>query len=282
MKQVAIAASLLAVLTLGTVAQAGPIVSGSNQIIVEETFANGTGGETGLAGAWTLGGDGSWTPTGLTYQGIGVGGAFTGGSDRTKVASNDLSASAIAATQETADGKEIWISMQYAELEMVESASGSITLFAQDQGPDNQTRTSLLLDYGTSITLRERMYPLEGGRDDNTIFNNIGTIVQDGPANLLVLKMVLSSSEADTVQLWVNPDIVGGVVDLASGDSTSEMTLGHDFQNLIGLQIRPQDDRNSAYPIAWDEIRIEAIPEPMTMSLLGLGGLVALRRRRRA
>ena len=127
--------------------------------------------------------------------------------------------------------------------------------------------------------------------------NNLGTI-SGGAANAAIQATgnVLAIYDGKEAGAWVIESpfdgVGGGVVALGApmmaGDVLYDQILFHCeklgdtvISLVSGVAIVPDvGDPYVEVTGVWDEVVIHQIPEPMTMSLLGLGGLALLRRRR--
>ncbi|MFP4355854.1 MAG: PEP-CTERM sorting domain-containing protein [Phycisphaerae bacterium] len=109
----------------------------------------------------------------------------------------------------------------------------------------------------------------------------------DGTTYLLLMRATRGadgSPIASTIDFWFDPADASSLAALGAADWTTgaDSKWGRDSQaNYGSVLVEP------AYDARVDEIRVgesladlNVVPEPATMSLLGLGGLVVLRRRR--
>lgn len=108
--------------------------------------------------------------------------------------------------------------------------------------------------------------------------NQLG--VNDGAANLFVLKFDLSATGAsDAVTVWHNPNLTTG------DDPTGGVVVSGQDISFDRITFAKFGDSNGAI---WDELRVGdtftdvtgAVPEPGSLALLSLGGLLIARRRR--
>jgi len=96
---------------------------------------------------------------------------------------------------------------------------------------------------------------------------------------LLVLKIDLTNK---TLDLWVNPSSASDTADASVGMSTTS-----NYVRFDRLSIRVGSSSSGTSTGSFDEIRIGqsyadvVIPEPATLSLLAVGGVLAMLRRRR-
>jgi hypothetical protein len=93
---------------------------------------------------------------------------------------------------------------------------------------------------------------------------------------LTTLEFIMDRVGVDQMQLtFTISDTVNGVL------STLQMTDASGiYTNFDHLFFRPSKAEGSADVLDFHELKVELIPEPATMVLLGLGGLIAARRKR--
>jgi hypothetical protein len=139
---------------------------------------------------------------------------------------------------------------------------------ASDDGPgvawDSQTEND--------VTTHTAQAWLQGSGGDSVVISNTETF-------LVVMRSTWADAAGgDKLELWINPadtSALGAADSVVTGDFAD--TKDQFYPRMQGMGNWYFDEL--AMGTNADDI---AIPEPATMTLLGLGGLVALRRRRRA
>ena len=117
---------------------------------------------------------------------------------------------------------------------------------------------------------------------------NTGVPLASGPdgVDLLVAKIVQNGvGSNDTLQMVVNPDLSQGIGALETALSNAQAHDTRDTSNGDGTIFTQFSRAPTGGQVWFDEMRWatnlgEVIPEPASMTLLALGGLVMLRRRR--
>ncbi len=119
----------------------------------------------------------------------------------------------------------------------------------------------------------------------NPIVSSVATTTE----SLVVVKMELNGAGgADTVTFWVNPDIgLGEASNTPVGGQSYQTYSGTDLDLLTSVRIGTNGDSlPQTHVRGWmDDIRVvttwsEIIPEPASLGLLAVGGLLLTRRHR--
>ena len=236
-------------------------------------ISTGAAGD-GWAGGWTGSNprSGSYLPGGqLEYAGTGYNNALnpatTGGVDG--LASNDANASAISDRAFTANQTGVvWIS----------------ALAKFDAGtPDGETLIWLRSSASTAtfISLRGGQAKLRYAGADSASTETFST----GVVHLMLAKLQINPSGNDTIEFWVDPDLSGGEAGLPtpllSGNSTDALGAGLSGVGIsfyIGGYIDAIRVSNDADGFQ----QVTGIPEPGSLSLLSIGGLAWILKRRKA
>ncbi len=88
---------------------------------------------------------------------------------------------------------------------------------------------------------------------------------------------IIAGLANDTGALYINPADPFGVGDTPYVAAT---TIGTDATTLAGVYLRQGTAANAATVSSIDNISVQVVPAPASLALLGLGGLIAARRRR--
>jgi hypothetical protein len=176
-------------------------------------------------------------------------------------------------------------------------------LFRAEQGFDSNDFVVLWLDNTAGITdgdldddLHDTTSAFIGARGSDRFFVRINNQGQqdfypvgglDEGEDFLVVGRLFKASGSDSynrLSLWINPDHG----DYGSPDVTASVgsNTGFNFISHVGIRTGQYTEIGDSYLIdglvlgtTWDQV--VPVPEPTTLSLLGLGGLAALIRRRR-
>jgi hypothetical protein len=108
---------------------------------------------------------------------------------------------------------------------------------------------------------------------------------------MLLLKISYGAADADTAQLWVNPNLSLG----EAGLGPAAATIASDVLTFNGIRLTAGGSQNGGVAAAsgtLDELRVgdtfadvtpttAPVPEPTALTALGMGTLALLSRRRR-
>jgi len=118
----------------------------------------------------------------------------------------------------------------------------------------------------------------DGALDITAATNNVnaGQIYDDDPLNHNLLAAYVSVTDVTHPVIWADIAIPKAVPDVIVGDILSDIGLTIP-QNALGwLYIKALSENTTAVE---GEVAVELIPEPVTIALLGLGGLFLRRRK---
>jgi hypothetical protein len=250
-----------AMLTLGAAAQA--------DIIASESFDYPAGSITGAAGGtgWALPweGAGNVTTPGHTYQNLAV-----SGNKLTTIGNNSGANRALASTLGT-DGTTVWISF--------------LANLATPTGTDAYAGVSLFNNANEILFLGKRFnqnfwgFERSGGGTAQAVNSN--EAADTGAADLLLYRIDFLPGATDNVTMYVNPDLsnLGSLAPAVGPIAVNDVDAN---------RIRIQSGVAGAAIGNFDELRIGTdmqsvlpVPEPATLSLLGVAmvGLMARRKR---
>jgi len=251
--------------------------SASAIVIYEESF-DYQAGAIGGQGAWVDGptavhGAIVVNPVGLTYPGIGASGGCAEAVlpyEAGQQVAQDYSMSAAFDAAMAADGV---VYFTYLYQMGPKPNHGGLSWYPGGWGPGT-------INYGgSSVGNRYMAVDHDNGEPMANLGFPIGFGVQ---TELIVARHTLSTTGEDTIDLLLNPVLTG---DEATDFATPTATLISDFEGYTDYFLTMSSSHHFGQ---WyiDEIRVattygEALPEPTTLAVLGLGGLVALLRRRR-
>ena len=266
---------------LAVVALLGSAGSASAGLIYSESFDYGdsnvgfeTGSQTNALGDW------SSTSDVLQYDHDGglahpqmaseTGGAMWLEFDQARSATDsslNLELSTLSA------GESIWLAAIFqfvtgSDDHIVEAIGGSVTSIGFMIKPDN------------------RVIALASDDGKRTGFGFTGRTADGSGTYLMLLRATQGttiSPEDSTVDFWFDPGDASSVNALGDPDWTSgpDSKFGRHKQPLTGVLAQPSPQgRTDEIRIGTSLFDVTAVPEPASLTLLGLGGLACLRRRR--
>jgi len=133
--------------------------------------------------------------------------------------------------------------------------------------------------------------PMISGNNGESIGNLGRGDLHDGDVHMVAMRISMNATgDGDPVQVLIDPDLVALAGDEPNWNLAPGMDRGHKDLNNTDYNIVAIRSFTSAGPISFDEIRIATtwaeaapIPEPATISMVGLAGLLMfLYGRRRA
>ena len=283
-KGVHVVCVVVVVVGLGSAAMAG-----STNPIIYEGFAyssgsslNNQGGGDGWVGPWSTK-YGSWTVTvpGKVYaDGMGNSLPVAGGSvdlDGFGTAFRTIDMSAWPETHKTPTdlgghvlgkaGEEIWISFLGGPSQASHYIYGGVSLF------EGQYEKLFMGDIFTSLNYGLESHVDGAGTTDAT---DVGVLEE---CFFLVRLSWAATGDSTVAEMWLNPRLDGEafLAEHPSG-STASVTSSAFYFDRIRIAAKLGGH--------WDEVRLgtsyaQVVPEPATLSLLAMGGLAIVRRRKR-
>ncbi len=250
-----------------------------------------TGG-TGWSGAWTNTGSATETATspGLTYTSLPVQGNKATLNGQQTTSTNGNSAFLLRDTSQTfgTDGTTLWLSF-ISQRTGKKSAGGTAATLNYQRVFSLSLFNSTAEQASVGELSNDNLDTWALNPDATTIAPSVHTTVPIDTQAFLLARLDFVGVGTDKMFLWVNPDLSQGepAIGTEAASITDELTFNRIRMTVGGSQ-------NSGATLAaqglFDEIRVgdtfadvTSVPEPVSMSLLlvGLVGLTAVRRIRR-
>ena len=240
------------------------------QAIVTDSFTGapgavaGTGGGTGFGGNYT--GGGNIASPGLTYPGLQTSG------NRFDTAGTNNGAFRNLATPINTDSGTIYIGFLTAPRPGTAPDYAGLSFFSGGQSTEE-------LFLGKPFQVNNYGFDVSGV----TAMNSATAPVSTTPS-LLVYRLTFTPT-GDTIDFFANPTPGGALPATPTLTySIPEATFGDTFTSI---RMQSGEGAGTATPFSFDELRggltfadVAPVPEPATLGLLGVAGLLALRRRR--
>lgn len=137
----------------------------------------------------------------------------------------------------------------------------------------------LWLDYPDIGTTSAPFVAVRSGSEKVRFGSDTGTKAVASGVHLFLLKLGVNAGN-DTLDFWVDPSLAGGEAGLGTADvSRSGSDAFGAGLSGVGLSGSTATNRLDALLIGTSLTEVTAVPEPATLVLLALGGLLGLRRR---
>jgi hypothetical protein len=228
---------------------------------------NNTGGGTGFAGNYS--GTGTVFSPGLTYPGL----QTTGNQFHT--AGNNNGVFRTLGSPIDTDAGTIWVSFLAAGASELPPDYAGLSFFSGGQATEELFlgKPFQSPNYGFDVS------GVAGGA-----LNSPTAPVRDSTASLLVYRLTFTPA-GETIDFFANP--TPGSTAPATPTLTFAIPEGAFADTLTTIRLQSGEGAGGAAPFSFDEIRggttfaqVAPVPEPAALGLLGIIGLVALRRRR--